>query len=135
LFTAPAALWSLGLSAGVSLFDGGRIDANVSSAQAAYQQAASSYQQTVLNAFEEVQNTLNTRNALAQTQASLNAGAGHARTAFELTQARDQLGASSHLDVLMSEQMWLGYERQRVQNQGQQLLNAVQLVKVLGGGW
>jgi NodT family efflux transporter outer membrane factor (OMF) lipoprotein len=135
LFTAPAALWSLGLSAGVSLFDGGRIDANVSSAQAAYQQAASNYQQTVLNAFEEVQNTLNTRNALAQTQASLNAGAGHARTAFELTQARDQLGASSHLDVLINEQVWLGYERQRVQNQGQQLLNTVQLVKVLGGGW
>ena len=55
--------------------------------------------------------------------------------AFELTQARYERGAASHLEVLTNEQIWLGYERQLLQNQGQQLVNTVQLVKVLGGGW
>ena len=135
LLSGPAALWSLGLSAGLTLFDGGRIDANVSSAKAVYQQTASAYQQTVLNAFEEVQDTVNTRNALAQNQTALKASAQSARMAFELTQARYERGAASHLEVLTNEQIWLGYERQLLQNQGQQLLNTVQLVKVLGGGW
>ena len=135
LFTGPAGLWSLGLNAGLTLLDGGRIDANVSSAKAAYQQTVSAYQQTVLSAFEEVQNAINTRYALARSQSTLKRGAQSARQAYDLTQARYEQGASSYLDALTNEQVWLSYERQLLQNQGQQLINTVQLVKVLGGGW
>ena len=117
------------------MLDGGRIDANVSSAKAAYQQTVSAYQQTVLSAFEEVQNAINTRYALARSQSTLKRGAQSARQAYDLTQARYEQGASSYLDALTNEQVWLSYERQLLQNQGQQLINTVQLVKVLGGGW
>jgi NodT family efflux transporter outer membrane factor (OMF) lipoprotein len=135
LFSAPSLLWTLGMAATQTLFDGGRINAAVAGAQGAYQQTAANYRQTVLVAFQEVQDSLSTQAALKQAEASLNTASNSAKRVLSLSEARYQAGAASLLEVVLSEQTLLNYQRQAVQNRGQQLLTSVQMVKALGGGW
>ena len=135
LFVGPSTLWSLGLSATQTLFDAGRTEAGVKTAEAGYQQAVASYRQTVLTAFQEVQDGLSTRAALDRAARALEAGVQSAGTTYELTQVRYQAGAANRLELVLAQQNWLAYRRQALQNQGQQWLNTVQLIKALGGGW
>ena len=104
-------------------------------AEAGYQQAVASYRQTVLTAFQEVQDGLSTRAALDRAARALEAGVQSAGTTYELTQVRYQAGAANRLELVLAQQNWLAYRRQALQNQGQQWLNTVQLIKALGGGW
>ncbi|MBV8620534.1 MAG: efflux transporter outer membrane subunit [Curvibacter sp.] len=135
LFVGPSTLWSLGLSATQTLFDAGRNEAGVRMAQAGYRQAEANYRQTVLTAFQEVQDGLSTGDALRQAAGALQAGVQSADQAEALTRLRYQAGAGNRLELAQSQLNRLAYQRQVLQNQGQQLLNAVQLVKALGGGW
>jgi len=135
LFSAPASLWALGVSATQTLFDAGRTRANVAFAEAGYQQTVAAYRQSVLVAMQEVQDGLNGTVALADAYVSAKRAADSAGAALSLSTDRYRLGAASHLEVVIAEQGYLNYQRQAVQLQGQQLLNAVRLVKALGGSW
>lgn len=135
LFTAPAALWAIGVSATQTVFDGGRIGANVDFAEAGYRQAVASYRQSVLTAFQEVQDGLNTDAALTQAGASAKIAADSADRSLGLSIDRYQSGVAANLEVVIAQQTLLGYRRQEVQLRGQRLLNTVKLIKALGGGW
>ena len=135
LFTSPALLWSLGVSATQTLFDNGQVKAAVESAGAAYRQSAAAYRATVLNAVQEVADALGSQSAQARSEAELRRAVGAAERSLELADARYQAGAASYLEVITAEQTALGYRRQWVQNQGAQQLTAVQLAKALGGGY
>jgi multidrug efflux system outer membrane protein len=135
LFSAPALLWSVGVSAAQTLFDGGRISANVDFAKAGYQESVANYRQAVLNAFQEVQDGLNGEAALTRAGTSAKVAADSAENSLDLSVDRYRSGVASNLEVVVAEQTFLGYRRQQVQLQGQRLLNAVKLVKALGGGW
>ena len=123
------------MSATQTLYDAGRTEAGVNAAKAANTQAVAVYKQTVLNAFEEVENSLSTQKALLEASKSLGVAVRSSKTALSLSQARYEGGASSQLEFLLAQQSYLGYARQDVQNKGQQLLNTVVLVKAMGGGW
>ncbi len=135
LFTSPALLWSVGISATQTLFDAGRTEAGVNTAKAANTQAVAAYKQTVLNAFEEVENTLSTQKALEQASKSLAVAVKSSKNALSLSEVRYETGAANHMEFLLAQQTYLGYARQDVQNKGQQLLNSVLIVKAMGGGW
>lgn len=135
LFSAPATLWALGVSATQTLFDAGRTRAGVAFSEAGYQQTVASYRQTVLVAMQEVQDGLNGTVTLADAHTSAKRAADSAGAALSLSVDRYKLGAANHLEVVVAEQGYLNYQRQVVQLHGQQLLNAVRLVKALGGGW
>jgi NodT family efflux transporter outer membrane factor (OMF) lipoprotein len=135
LFSTPAMLWSLGLSATQTVFDAGRTQAGVNAAKAANTQAVAAYKQTVLNAFEEVENALSSQKALMDASTSLGVALNSSKTAWSISKTRYEGGASSQLEYLLAQQSYLGYARQDVQNKGQQLINSVVLVKALGGGW
>ncbi|GGI55183.1 RND transporter [Oxalicibacterium solurbis] len=135
LFTAPAALWAIGVSATQTVFDGGRIGANVDFAEAGYRQAVAGYRQSVLTAFQEVQDGLNTDAALTQAGASAKIAADSADRSLGLSIDRYQSGVAANLEVVVAQQTLLGYRRQEVQLRGQRLLNTVKLIKALGGGW
>ncbi|HTJ96384.1 MAG TPA: efflux transporter outer membrane subunit, partial [Rhodocyclaceae bacterium] len=85
LFSAPSVLWSLGVSATQTLFDGGRIRANVDFAEAGYQQAVASYRQSVLVAFQEVQDGLNGSATLTQAAESAKVAADSAERSLGLS--------------------------------------------------
>jgi outer membrane protein, multidrug efflux system len=135
LFSAPSLMWSLGASAGEVLFDGGKRAAGVDFAQAGYESAQASYRQTVLTAFQEVQNAVTGLSVLDRASGEGQAAVDDARQSFELANARYQGGLVAFLDVLTAEQQLLASERQEVQIHGQQVATVVYLAKALGGGW
>ncbi len=135
LFNAPSQLWSFGLSATQTLFNGGRTTANVRIAEADYAAAVATYRQTVLAAMEEVENGITGLAALDRAVGESNAGVASAERAFDIANDRYQGGVAIYLDVLTAQQTLLSNQRQAVQIHGQQFLTAVYLVKALGGGW
>lgn len=135
LFTAPSLMWSLGATAGELLFDGGKRAAGVDYAQAGYESAQASYRQTVLTAFQEVQNAVTGLSVLDRAAANGQAAVDDARKSFDLASDRYQGGLVAFIDVLNAEQQLLASERQEVQIHGQQAATVVYLAKALGGGW
>jgi NodT family efflux transporter outer membrane factor (OMF) lipoprotein len=135
LFAAPSRLWSIGVSATQTLFDAGKIRANVRFADADYTAAVASYRQTVLTAMEEVENGITGLATLERAGRQANASVSSAQRAFDIATDRYKGGVDTYLDVITAQQILLTNQRQAVQIQGQQFATAVFLVKALGGGW
>jgi NodT family efflux transporter outer membrane factor (OMF) lipoprotein len=133
LFDAPSLLWSFGLSAAQTLFDGGRIQANADYASAAYAAAVANYRRVVLLAMQEVEDSISALAALERAALKSSAATASARRAFEMTLARYEGGASAYLDVVIAQQALLSSERQTAQLQGLRLVGTVFLIKALGG--
>jgi NodT family efflux transporter outer membrane factor (OMF) lipoprotein len=135
LFDAPSRLWSIGLSASETVFDAGRIRAEVRFAREDYSAAVASYRQTVLGAMEEVENGITGLASLDRAATQAAASVRSAQRAYDLASDRYKGGVDTYLDVITAQQTLLNNQRQAVQIQGQQFATAVYLVKALGGGW
>ncbi|MDR6501775.1 NodT family efflux transporter outer membrane factor (OMF) lipoprotein [Burkholderia ambifaria] len=135
LFTVPALLWSVGASVSQPLFEGGKLKAGIDFAQAGYAAAQASYRQTVLTAFQEVQNAVTGLSVLADAAQQASAAVDDARKLVSLAQDRYAGGLTPFIDVLTAQQQLLTSERQAVQIQGQRAALVVFLAKALGGGW
>ncbi|CAN0625756.1 outer membrane protein, multidrug efflux system [Burkholderia multivorans] len=135
LFTVPGLLWSIGASASQPLFEGGRLRAGVDFAQAGYVAAQANYRQTVLTAFQEVQNAVTGLSVLDEAARQAAAAVDDARKLTSLAQDRYAGGLTAFIDVISAEQQLLASERQAVQIQGQRAALVVYLAKALGGGW
>jgi len=128
-------MWSVGATASEVLFDGGKRAAGVDFAQAGYESAQASYRQTVLTAFQEVQNAVTGLSVLERASTDGQSAVDDARKSFDLANDRYQGGLVAFIDVLNAEQQLLASERQEVQIHGQQVATVVFLAKALGGGW
>ena len=135
LFSAASTLWSLGIAATQSLFDAGRLSANIDFAQAGYRVTVANYRQTVLGAMQEVQDGLTGSANLARAAAEASAAVRSAQRVVDLANDRYAGGLATYLDVVTAEQALLANQRLQVQINGQQVLTAVYLIKALGGGW
>jgi NodT family efflux transporter outer membrane factor (OMF) lipoprotein len=135
LFEAPSVLWSIGLSAAQTLFDGGRTRANVEFARAGYAATVASYRRTVLVAMQEVQDGISGLGALGRANEQAQTAVRAARKVLDMTTARYEGGASAYFDVITAQQSLLAAERQAAQVNGQQMVTTVFLVKALGGDW
>jgi outer membrane protein, multidrug efflux system len=135
LITAPNAIWALGADILEPIFQGGRNRANLAATKAAYDSAVASYRQSVLVAFQEVEDGLSGLSALTQASASQDAAVQHAQQALQLANNRYVGGVTSYLDVITAQSALLSNERLATQLLGQQMVTSVYLVKALGGGW
>ncbi|WP_075256401.1 efflux transporter outer membrane subunit [Herbaspirillum camelliae] len=135
LFNAPSLLWSLGVSASQSLFDGGRLRAGVDFSQAGYEATVASYRRTVLTAMQEVEDGITGLAALERAYAQSQLAIASARRVLEIANSRYEGGATPYLDVITAQQSLLNSERQAAQLMGQRLLVSVFLIKALGGDW
>ena len=135
LFNAPSLLWSLGVSATQTLFDGGRIRANVDFTQAGYDATVANYRRTVLTAMQEVEDGITGLAALARASAQARRAVASAQRVLEMATSRYEGGATSYLDVITAQQALLGVERQATQLASQRRVTSVFLVKALGGDW
>lgn len=135
LFSAPTLLWTLGAAAGQVLFDGGRRSANVNFASEGYQAAEANYRQTVLNAFQQVQDGVTGLSVLDTASKQSREAVEDAQKLLSLANDRYSGGLVAYLDVITAQQSLLTSQRQDVQIHGQQLTLEVSLVKALGGGW
>ncbi len=135
LLTAPSAIWSLGGDLLQPIFQGGRNRANLAATKAAYDQSVANYRESVLTAFQQVEDGLSGLNALSEAATSQNLAVKDARRALELSNNRYVGGVTSYLDVITAQSALLTNQRLATQLLGQQMVTSVYLVKALGGGW
>lgn len=135
LFNAPSLFWSLGADALQPILQGGRNRANLEAARAAYDQSVANYRQSVLTAFQEVEDGISNLSTLSQALSTQTAAVNDARRALDIANNRYIGGVTSYLDVITAQNTLLSSERLATQLQGQQMVSSVYLVKALGGGW
>lgn len=135
LFSAPELMWTLGASIKQVLFDGGRRAATIDFANAGYRAAQANYRQTVLGAFQQVQNGITGLATLGEAQQRAAQSVADARRLLSLAQDRYEGGLVAYLDVIAAQQSLLSNERTATQIRAQRWTTAVNLIKALGGGW
>ena len=133
--TAPVQVWSLGPTAALSLFQGGKRLADSDAAQAGYEATVASYRQTVLQAFGDVENNLSALYFLEKEAAAQERAVMASQAALRLALSQYKGGMTTYLQVITSQTTALTNERSAIQVQGQRLNAAVGLIKALGGGW
>lgn len=135
LITWSARTWSAGPTVSETLFDFGRRNAQVVSAQAAYDSAAAAYRQTVLAAFQEVEDDLAALRYLAEESQQQDQAVSAARLSLDLENDRYKAGTDSYLSVITTQEIYLGDEQTAVTILQRRMTAAVDLVKAMGGGW
>ena len=133
LISAPNFLWSFGPSLAAGLFDGGARQAGVDSAKASIEQAAATYRQTVLTAFQEVEDNL-VATASLEEQIVLQADAlKAAERGLDIANNQYKAGIVSYLNVVTAQASTLSSERTLLDLRNRRLLATAQLLKNIGG--
>jgi len=135
LLNAPSLFWSIGADALEPIVQGGRNRANLAAARAAYDQSAANYRQSVLTAFQQVEDGISNLSTLSQALSTQAAAVSDARRALDIANNRYVGGVTNYLDVITAETTLLSSERLETQLLGQQMVSSVYLVKALGGSW
>ena len=135
LLSAPSLFWSLGADALQPILQGGRNRANLAAARSSYEQSVANYRQSVLTAFQEVEDGISNLSTLSQALTTQGAAVEDARRALTIANNRYIGGVTSYLDVINAQTTLLASERLETQLLGQQMVSSVYLVKALGGGW
>ena len=135
LFSAPSRLWSIGAAATAPLFDAGLRRAQTNQAIAVYDEEVATYRQTVLVAFQEVEDNLAALRILDEEAALQREVVEAAQRVVELTGNQYQAGVVSYLNVITAQATLLSNQRAEASILSRRLTASVALVKALGGGW
>lgn len=135
LFSAPAFVWSVGPSALATLFDAGRRRAATAQRRAEYDEAVGAYRETVLTAFQEVEDQLVAVRLLAREDAQQAAAVAAAERALKLAESRYEGGITTYLEVVTAQSVSLSNERTAVDLLTRRMTASVNLVRALGGGF
>ena len=135
LLQGPSALWSVGGSVVETIFDGGRRHALNDEAKAAYDSTVASYRQTVLTAFQQVEDNLAALRILEQEAGVQATAVQSAQWSLALSNTRYKGGVTSYLEVITAQNAALSDEVTAVNILGRRMASAVLLVQALGGGW
>ena len=119
----------------MAIFDGGQRKALTEQAIASYDASVATYRQTVLGAFQDVEDALATLRILEQEARVQNEAVIAARQSVELTVNQYKAGIVSYLNVVTVQTTLLNNERTALALLGRRLTAAAQLVRALGGGW
>jgi NodT family efflux transporter outer membrane factor (OMF) lipoprotein len=135
LISTPSLVWSIGVQASQTLFDGGRIRAGIDFAQTGYVAAIANYRQSVLVAIQEAQDALGNLHGLESARQKQDEAVRDQNKAYEITLLRYKEGLDNALTLATVQQNQLAALRVRSQIRGGQFVLAVSLLKALGGGW
>jgi NodT family efflux transporter outer membrane factor (OMF) lipoprotein len=135
LLQAANQVWSIGATGTETVFDFGERHAEVQAAKAAYEAAVASYRNTVLNAFEAVENDLSGMRILADQAQALDTAVQGAIRGTDIALAEFQAGTVDYTTVAAAQEIQLSDQQNALSVQGSRLLYAVSLIGDLGGGW
>jgi NodT family efflux transporter outer membrane factor (OMF) lipoprotein len=135
LLQGPSSLWSLGGSAVELLFDAGRRHALTEEARHGYEINVANYRETVLQAFQEVEDNLSGLRILNSESAAQQRAVESARRSLLISTNRYKGGVTTYLEVITAQATQLANERTAADITTRQFAASVQLVKALGGGW
>jgi multidrug efflux system outer membrane protein len=135
LFNWESRIWSYGPNIQFPIFEGGQIDATVKQQRAAYEENVANYRQSVLVAFQDVEDSLSALRYQAQQAKSENLAFQAYKQALDLTNQRYTTGLVSYFDVIQAQGLALNAEQLTVQIEGNRIASTIRLIKALGGGW
>lgn len=135
LLDNPLQLWSVGGSILAPILNRQALNAQVDISQSQRNQALYSYEQTVRNAFREVNDSLDAITRYQEQLTELQAQQDVAQETLRIAQNRYNNGYSSYLDVLDAQRTLFSVQTSVVQVKNNLLLAQIDLYKALGGGW
>jgi outer membrane protein TolC len=133
--TSMSQFWSLGPTALVTAFDGGRRRAVSAEAQATYDAQVAAYRQTVIVAVQEVEDSLAALRLLEREAETQDRAVQAAERSLMQATNRYRGGVVTYLEVIAAQSAALDNERTAVMLQARRLSSSVSLIKALGGGW
>ena len=135
LFTVPARFWSLGTSASETIFDGGLRRATLRQYNAQFNADVAAYRQTVLTAFQQVEDYIATVRVLSQQIERQRAAVAAAQRFLDIATSRYQTGIDPYLNVITAQTTLLSDQQTAVTLRVNEMTATVQLIQALGGGW
>lgn len=132
---APNAIWSLGPSLAMTLFDGGRRHDVTQAARAKLAEQGAQYKAVVLRAFQQVEDNLARLHHFGDEAADEDQALTAARQTLKLAMSRYRDGVVSYLDIVASQTTELNTDIAAQQLATQRLRASVRLIETLGGGW
>ena len=134
-FTWPSRFFSVGPTVAETVFDGGLRSAQTAEARAAYDANVAFYRQTVLGAFQDVEDNLAALRILERESHEQDEAVRAAERSLALTTNQYRAGVVSYLNVVIAQTAALTNEETAVGITGRRLNASVLLIKALGGGW
>lgn len=135
LLHAANGIWSIGASVSEPIFEGGLRPAQVAAARATYDQAIATYRQTVLTAFQQVEDELAAQRILAQQAQAEAIAVAAAQRAVDVALNEYRAGTVAYTTVITEQEQLLTDEQAALTVQQDRFLASVLLVNALGGGW
>jgi NodT family efflux transporter outer membrane factor (OMF) lipoprotein len=135
-FSTPAAdVWSLGLNLAAPILHGGALAAREQAARARYAQAEALYRSTVIGAFREVADSLQSLELDAASHAAYEDALASARASRDIVGAQLAAGSVNQLQVFTIQQQYLSAALAEVQSRAKRFADIASLLRALGGGW
>ncbi len=135
LFSAPAFFWSAGSSASETIFDAGLRKATVAQYTATYNADVATYRQTVLTAFQQVEDYIATLRVTSEQVQQEDTAVKSAQRYVDIATSRYQTGLDPYLDVITAQTTLLADQQTQITLRVTEMTAAVELVQALGGGW
>jgi NodT family efflux transporter outer membrane factor (OMF) lipoprotein len=135
LFRAANRTWSLGANATETLFDDGARSAAVRQAQASYDSSVATYRQTVLTAFQQVEDQLSNLRILQQQAGAEVEAVRAAQRSLDISLNEYRAGTVAYTAVVTAQTALLGNQQAALTVQQDRLVASSTLVAALGGGW
>jgi NodT family efflux transporter outer membrane factor (OMF) lipoprotein len=135
LFSASNVIWAFGGQIAESVFEGGLRNAQVAAARAVFTQNVALYRQTVLTAFQQVEDELAALRLYAQEAKVQAAALAAAREAERILNNQYLAGTVAYTSVVVAEQTALADAESALSIRQNRLIASVSLIEALGGGW
>ena len=128
-------VWSVGLAAVQTIIDGGLRKEQVAAALAAYYQRVAIYRQTVLTAFQQVEDELSSQRILADQQSVQDDAVRLSHDSFEIALTEYEAGTVSITAIIQAQEILLSNEQAALVTLQSRFVSSVSLIQALGGGW
>jgi NodT family efflux transporter outer membrane factor (OMF) lipoprotein len=135
LLTWPSRFWSVGPTVSETIFDAGLRRAQVRQFTALYNANLANYRQTVLTAFQQVEDSMASVRILSKQIQQQELAVQSAQTFLDLASARYETGVDTYLNVLVAQTTLLNDRQALASLRTQAMTSSVQLIEALGGGW
>ena len=135
LFTGPARIWGIGPGVTVPIFTAGRNLGNLEASEARQQQEVHRYEKTILQAFQEVEDSLIAYQKAREARTQFEKLVMFNNRSVDLSQIQYQEGLIDYLNVLDAQRRLFESEVRLAKTRRLQLVSLVQLYRALGGGW
>jgi len=134
-FSLPSRFWSLGAGMSEVVFEGGKRRAQVKMTEAQYDSTVANYRQTVLTAFQQVEDNLAALRILGDEAVAAEKATKAAKDSLDIATYQYKAGTVNYLTVITAQATYLANEQTVVNLLARRMTSSVLLVQALGGGW